>query len=276
VFADILGKINMKNTLRKIFKKQTNHPQNSGDWFEAGSQIKFSDLSESAPQRGSTNPLETYFAELKTGPGIWKWLHYFNAYDCHLAKFRTHPVNMMEIGVYSGGSLNMWRAYLHEQSHIIGVDIEPTCRSYEDAKTTIVIGDQADRGFWQRTKASLPPLDIVIDDGGHQPQQQQVSFEELFPHLNSGGIYICEDIHGTGNDFAKYLFGFTDQLNAMNGFKESLDDAENRLTVSPTDIQKYVRAIHFYPFIAVIERNDSPVHLMRAAKHGTDWEPFLS
>lgn len=32
---------------------------------------------------------------------------------------------MLEIGVFGGGSLDMWKAYLGEEAKVIGVDINP-------------------------------------------------------------------------------------------------------------------------------------------------------
>ncbi len=38
-------------------------------------------------------------------------------------------------------------------------------------------------------------FDIIVDDGGHTMEQQITSFELLFPHVKSGGIYVVEDLH---------------------------------------------------------------------------------
>ena len=38
---------------------------------------------------------------------------------------------MVEIGVSSGGSLEMWRTHLGAEAHIHGIDIEEACRVYE-------------------------------------------------------------------------------------------------------------------------------------------------
>src|ERR1700733_14666478 len=53
------------------------------------------------------NPLRLYFDEIREGPGVWKWLHYFEIYHRHLAKFVGRQITMVEVGVYSGGSMPM-------------------------------------------------------------------------------------------------------------------------------------------------------------------------
>ena len=75
----------------------------------------------------------------------------------------------------------MWRHYFGEHCRVHGVDIREECKMYEDAHTTIHIGDQADRAFWKRFRESVPAVDVLIDDGGHQPEQQMVTLEEMSP-----------------------------------------------------------------------------------------------
>ncbi len=38
------------------------------------------------------------------------------------------------------------------------------------------------------------PIDILIDDGGHEMHQQITSFNYLFPHMRVGGLYFLEDL----------------------------------------------------------------------------------
>jgi hypothetical protein len=154
-----------------------------------------------------------YFSSHTQGPGIWKWEHYLDAYERHLSRFRGRAVTLVEIGIYSGGSLPMWRAYLGNDCTVYGVDIQPECIQYQSEGIHVVIGDQADRAFWRQFKQSVPHVDIAIDDGGHTYEQQRVTLEELFPHLRPGGVYICEDIHGMGNPFFGYLVGIAAALN---------------------------------------------------------------
>lgn len=214
-------------------------------------------------QKGATqsiNPLTEYFENHKEGRGIWKWRHYFELYHKHFSKFVDQEVNVLEIGIYSGGSLDMWRSYFGEQCHIYGVDIEEACKSYENEYTSVFIGDQEKREFWREFRSKTPPIDILIDDGGHTPEQQRITLEEMLPHLKCGGVYFCEDVHGKWNDFTAYATSLVNQLNhlgEMNAF------------------QKSVHSIHFYPFCVVIEKHLVEPDQLEAPKRGTQWQPFF-
>ncbi len=171
------------------------------------------DNAETMPVPPEPNRLREYFEANQTGPGIWKFRHYFDVYQRHLARFVGRQVSVVEIGIYSGGSLPMWRSYFGEQSHVHGVDIEPACRAYEGDGSSIHIGDQADRAFWAQFRRDVPDVDIVIEDGGHRTNQQVVTLEELLPQMRPGGVYICEDVTFVNNKFTQYAAGLVDQLN---------------------------------------------------------------
>ncbi len=222
-----------------------------------------------------SNSLREFFDSRKQGPGIWKWNHYFDIYDRHFHKFRGREVHILEIGVYSGGSLDMWRDYFGPKAVIYGVDIEPDCRVYETDGIKIFIGDQANRSFWREFRQKVPALDIVIDDGGHKLEQQIVSVEELLPFLRPGGVYFCEDVHFGSNPFASYVHGLGHKLNDALQFREFPDDNERRIVCDCTQFQSAVGSIHLYPFVTAIERNAELVTELKASKHGTQWQPFL-
>jgi hypothetical protein len=228
-----------------------------------------------APAQLHSNPLREFFDSRKEGPGIWKWNHYFDIYDRHFQRFRGGEVHVLEIGVFSGGSLDMWHKYFGPKAIVYGVDIAPNCRVYENDGIKIFIGDQADRSFWRGFRQKVPTLDIVIDDGGHQPEQQIVSVEELLPYLRPGGIYLCEDVHGIYNPFASYVHGLGHKLNDASQINAVPDDNCRRLVGPSTPFQSAVGSIHLYPFVTVLERNAVPVTELRAPRHGTQWQPFL-
>ncbi|MBU1694226.1 MAG: class I SAM-dependent methyltransferase [Verrucomicrobia bacterium] len=208
----------------------------------------------------AANPLWEYFQNHKVGRGIWKWEHYFDIYHRHLARFVGRKVDVLEIGIYSGGSLGMWRSYFGEQSHLYGVDIEGACRAYASDHVTVFIGDQANRAFWADFREKVEGIDVIIDDGGHDPEQQRITLEEMLPRLRSGGVYLCEDVHGRFHKFAAYATGLVNELNSMNP--------------APSPFQSAIHSIHFYPFFMVIEKHDVPISRLSPCKHGTEWQPF--
>lgn len=198
---------------------------------------------------------QDYF-EKNTANCIHKWMHYFDIYDQWFKKYKNRPVVILEIGVYQGGSLNMWRDYFGKDAQIYAIDINPLCKQFETANTKIFIGSQEDREFLKYVKTQVPKFDILIDDGGHTMSQQIVSFEELYGHIKDEGIYLCEDLHtsywtayGGGykksSSFIEYSKSFIDYLNAWYA-------KDKRLVVN--DFTRSTYALHYYDSILVIEK----------------------
>jgi hypothetical protein len=207
-------------------------------------------------------------------------LHYFDVYHRHFSKFIGREVHVLEIGVYSGGSLRMWRDYFGTNCYIHGVDIEQACKVYENEHTTIDIGDQADRTFWKRFKEMYPVIDVVIDDGGHMPQQQMITVEEMLPHLQPGGVFLCEDVHGEYDMFTPFVQGLAANLNCFvetpaPSSRQSGSTPHPSVVCPPTRFQAEVCFVHSYPFVTVIEKADFHVDHFAASERGTRWQPFL-
>ncbi len=215
------------------------------------------------------NALERYFEANTEGNGIWKWRHYFAAYHRHLEKFIGQDTKLMEVGIYSGGSIGMWLDYLGPTAHIYGVDIEEACRSYARERCSIFIGDQADRSFWKQVRAEVPELDVLIDDGGHTPEQQMVTLEEMLPHLAPGGVYICEDVHGDRNEFSAFVAGLVSKLHTQ------VHQPGPVLASSVNTLQACICSVHWYPYMVVIEKHAVLREELEAPKRGTAWQPFL-
>jgi len=240
-------------------------------WESPAGQKTSSSCYEAETLADSSNPLRLYFDSHNEGRGIWKWIHYFDIYHRHFSRFVGREVHVLEIGIYSGGSLEMWRDYFGLKCHVYGVDTQEACKVYENDLTKVFVGDQADRKFWRFFKEQVAALDIIIDDGGHHPEQQMVTLEEMLPHLRPGGVYLCEDVHG-GNRFNSYVYGLATNLNTTN-WKSS--NKKEGLACIPTQFQTVIHSVHLYPFMTVIEKTDRPVDQFIAPKHGTEWQPFL-
>ena len=218
-------------------------------------------------ESSTENPLIQYFENYLTGPGIWKWTHYLDAYHWHFDRFRETELNLLEIGVYSGGSLTMWREYFGERCFVHGIDLEPACKSYETENVRIYIGDQESREFWAKFRDMVPEIQILIDDGGHTPEQQMVTLEEMLPYMPYGSIYVCEDIHGLANEFMAFAVGLVNQLNATAW----IDDCN----VTSSRTQQAIHSIHFYPFLCIVEKQMAFQPSLVGSKQGTEWQPFL-
>lgn len=108
------------------------------------------------------NDLEKYFHN-NDKRLIDKWMHYFDVYDRHLSKYRGKEIVMVEVGVFQGGSLQMWKDYFGPQAKIYGVDIDPRCKTLEEENIEIFIGSQADRKFLREIKNKIPKIDILLD-----------------------------------------------------------------------------------------------------------------
>jgi len=204
----------------------------------------------------SQNPLAAYFV---ANPGrlMQKWHHYFDIYHRHFAPFCGRSPVVVEIGVFHGGSLQMWSKYFGRGARIVGIDIDPRCAEFAEEGVDIMIGDQADRNFLAEVRRRYPHVDILIDDGGHTMQQQIASFEELYPHVQPEGIYLCEDMHtsyvadwGGGyrreGTFVEFSKGLIDRLYAWYSREPE------RFAID--DLTRSTYALHFYDSVLVIEK----------------------
>ena len=143
-------------------------------------------------------PENELFDIFSADTNVDKWHHYFDIYTKHFEAYRNRPIRMLEIGVFRGGSLRMWKEYFHPDSTIVGIDIDKSCKDHEiaDRKVFVRIGSQADPEFLAKVNEEFGPFDIILDDGSHKTHHQNISFGALFrPALVEGGCYMVEDVH---------------------------------------------------------------------------------
>lgn len=119
---------------------------------------------------------------------------YLRHYQTLFEPWRDQPINLIEIGVEEGPSLNVWRKYF-SCARIVGIDINPNCRHLAGDRVVIEIGSQEDPGFLHQICAKYPPS-IIIDDGSHMAHHVVYSFRHMFPMLQAGGLYVVEDLEG--------------------------------------------------------------------------------
>ncbi|WP_116453382.1 class I SAM-dependent methyltransferase [Blastococcus litoris] len=200
------------------------------------------------------DPLFGFFSSKRTGRILDKWIHYFPVYSEHFSRFRGRPVRILEIGVYRGGSLDMWRWYFGPDAVIVGADIDERAREVAAPDHVVEIGDQTDPEFLRSLSEKYGPFDIVIDDGGHEMQQQIVTAETLFPLIADGGVLLTEDCH------TSYWEGYQGGRGRAGTFiewcKERADDVNGYHQDRPIDRTwtDTLASVAFYDSIVVLKK----------------------
>jgi 23S rRNA U2552 (ribose-2'-O)-methylase RlmE/FtsJ len=186
-----------------------------------------------------------------------KWFHYIDVYENFFAPYRNKNITLLEIGIAHGGSLQIWRKYFGADAKIIGVDINPECKKFEEPNTVVFSGSQEDENFLKELKNKIPKVDILIEDGGHTMKQQITTFKNLFDHVKDGGLYVCEDTHTSywkdyhggykrKHTFIEYAKNFIDDIHGWH-FKRKGKEHVNFIT-------KNVRGLHFYDSMVILEK----------------------
>ena len=75
----------------------------------------------------------------------------------------------------------------------------------------------------------------------------------MLSHIQPGGVYLCEDLHGAVNDFSAFVSGLAWKLNDASHRTEDVFDSP----IIPSDFQVAVKSITSYPFVTVIEKHNA-------------------
>ena len=185
---------------------------------------------------------------------IHKWRHYFEIYDRHFSRLRGRKINILEIGIMHGGSLQMWQNYFNGNAMIYALDINPECRKFESENVKVFIGSQEDKKFLQQLAKELPPLDLLIDDGGHSMKQQITTFQELYDKVKDDGVYLIEDLH---TSYMKFYGGGYKKSRSFIEFSKNFIDKLHAWHTKKVPVDNFTRSthsLHFYDSILVLEK----------------------
>jgi hypothetical protein len=118
----------------------------------------------------------------------------------------------------------MWRDFFGPKARIIGIDLNPSAKKWEQYGFEIYIGDQSQSKFWDQFKAHVPNIDVLLDDGGHTNLQQLVTLFELSDSVNPGGLIVIEDTHAS----YQKEFGNPGRFSFINVSKRLIDHINHR------------------------------------------------
>ena len=183
------------------------------------------------------------------GRPINKWTHYLAHYARFFSRFRNTPVRMLEIGVFEGGSLELWRRYLGPEATIFGIDIDPACASKVEEPNQVRIGSQDDPEFLRSVVEEMGGVDLVLDDGSHKGNHIITSFRALFPILADGGLYVIEDMH---DDYSEWPG--TRRNQSLEFIKRLIDDLHLHFHGLPARESPHVGGLHLFDSLAFIEK----------------------
>src|SRR5205085_4611792 len=194
-----------------------------------------------------------------------KWAQFLPIYDAELQHMiaRGQPLHLVEIGVQNGGSLQVWREYLPEDSRIYGIDIDERCRRLAfSPEIKIIVGDAGNFTTLSELVGDQM-FDIIIDDGSHRPGDIISAFSVLMPRLAPGGKYFIEDLHTSY--WLSYQGGFRRSGTAIEYLKDVVDALHADYFQQNDIIEQSEREflgrlngeigrVTFYDSIAVIEK----------------------
>lgn len=115
---------------------------------------------------------------------IPEYEHIFN-------EIKDKPLNILEVGIYQGGSL-LWMYEYFPNATIFGIDLTIPDKIAND-RITMIKADQNDSAALSALGREVGPFDIIIDDGCHYARETMNTFDNLWPFVKPGGFYFIED-----------------------------------------------------------------------------------
>lgn len=173
--------------------------------------------------------------------------NYCRQYDNLMRDYRDKPLSFLELGVLNGESVKIWRDVFPNATKIVGVDINPDCKKYEnpDKSIFIEIGDATNPAFINYLNSKYGGFDIILDDASHVNRDVILSFEQLFPIMNDNGLYVVEDTNVYNNTryfidpvYPNHLVYFAKYIPYLNQCRQNSTEGIKDHCQDPFKIQK--------------------------------------
>ncbi len=180
---------------------------------------------------------------------------YARVYEALFAPLREEPLRILEIGLLhsqdarwldhpwenlgrargaAAPSLNMWSSYF-PSAEVFGLDINDFT-AVTLPRTRILQGDMGDPAALDRlVRETGGHFDIIVDDASHCSHHQQAALRRLFPELNSGGLYVIEDLH-----WQNPLWERPDAAKTQDLLLELADKQRRPVAADPGELDRYV------------------------------------
>jgi len=150
------------------------------------------------------------------GPSArWSANNYTDIYQAYFGRDRESIRHFCEVGLgvpgpnwessiaqgtnpRGGGSMRRWHDFFPNAT-LYGLDINPADHLENDRVKTYEV-DQSSTDSLESFKEAVGDVqfDIIIDDGSHISDHQQLTLSLLWDKLASGGMYVIEDLNSVG------------------------------------------------------------------------------
>lgn len=199
--------------------------------------------------------ITTIAQKYKTDKGV-EWIHngvniahgYSVIYDNMFKDMRELPLNILEIGLGDdAGSAYLWaEVFPNAQIYMADYDRNKLQRfSNINTRVHVKYVDQSNQPSIKNLANEVPEMDLIIDDGSHYNDHIIKSFQELFPKLKKGGMYIIEDTYQSYTEG-----GFT----TINFFKDMIDMINDYLSTKPDVFG--ITSIQFHRNLIIVYKGD--------------------
>ena len=176
---------------------------------------------------------------------------YSNFYQKYFENLKSNNLNILEIGSFHGNASAAMFFYF-KKSKFFAADIFPDLFRYRSNRIENFYVNSSDENSIQKNIIDKFPnnFDIIIEDAGHFLKDQIISLFMLFKKLNSGGLFIVEelDFPDTRRDMnlqnekptlREILFKFQKEKTLINSKYITKNDRDNFLnTIESIEIYK--------------------------------------
>lgn len=122
---------------------------------------------------------------------------YISFYQDILQNIRSSAKDVLEVGIYNGGSIALWAEYF-SNAYVYAMDISPQPGALESLaiygdKVKCIVDNAYTLASIEKMRA-IGPFDFIIDDGPHTLDSMLFMASEYSHLLSHNGIMIIEDI----------------------------------------------------------------------------------
>jgi hypothetical protein len=187
------------------------------------------------------------------------WTGFLKIYDKYFKNYKNKEINILEIGVDKGKSLELWRNYF-TKAKICGIDIAEM--NFKIDGVELITADQTNLKSLKEICEKYKSFDIIIDDGSHVSKHIIASFSFLFDYLSDDGLYAVEDLQTSYFPrFGGSRINLKTKKTALNFLKSLTDSINYEHNDKPFYKKKkfdgLIEYIHFYQNISILKKGQS-------------------